>query len=181
MQIICINGAPTSGKSTFAEMCCKYYQPCINISTVDLVKKIAKTCGWDGSKTPKNREFLSNLKDLLTEWDDVPYKDIFNQINEFYNQYIYEHNRPPQDLIVFVHVREPKEIQKFVDRSNAITLCIRRAAVEAQEQSNHADTNVFDFDYDYYIYNDSDLDTLQWKAAQFIEMIKAEYLKKDEK
>ena len=36
------------------------------ISTVDFVKQIARECGWDGVKTPRNRKFLSDLKDLLT-------------------------------------------------------------------------------------------------------------------
>ena len=48
----------------------------LNVSTVDKVKEIAAECGWDGVKSPKNRKFLSDLKDLLTEWGDVPYKDI---------------------------------------------------------------------------------------------------------
>ena len=49
---------------------------CRIISTVDFVKEVAKFCGWNGQKTPKDRKFLSDLKNILTQWNDIPYKDI---------------------------------------------------------------------------------------------------------
>lgn len=78
MEIIVINGFPGAGKDEFVNCCKKLIgEPYVrNISTVDFVKYIAAECGWDGTKTPENRAFLSDLKDLLTKWNDVPFKKV---------------------------------------------------------------------------------------------------------
>jgi hypothetical protein len=167
MKIICINGAPTCGKDTFVSLCQKYLLWCGNFSTVDFVKEIAATCGWDGTKTPENRKFLSDLKDLLTEWNDIPYKKIEKAID----QYVKEAERydfSSEDVLCFIHCREPKEIAKFVDRLGAKTLLIRRPEVESKKQSNHADNEVFNYNYDYTITNDGSLWDLEKKAGNFI-------------
>lgn len=168
MKIIVINGMPQSGKSTFVGFCMDELG-CWGreVSTVDFVKKIAEECGWDKTKTPENRKFLSDLKDLLTDWGDVPYKKIMEdkKVWEFsFEQF----DIPTKDCFLFIHCREPKEIQKFVDRVGAETLLIRRASVEGQEQSNHADADVFNFKYDYEIVNDGELKDLKDKAKKFL-------------
>lgn len=124
-------------------------------------------CGWDGTKTLKNREFLSNLKDLLTEWGDVPYKKIAKEITLFdysLNQFDIDGDKG----FVFVMCREPQEIQKFVDRLGAKTVCVRREEAEKEAVSNHADANVLDYEYDYYIDNNKDLAHLQNAARVFL-------------
>ena len=124
-------------------------------------------CGWDGTKTLKNREFLSNLKDLLTEWGDVPYKKIAKEITLFdysLNQFDIDGDKG----FVFVMCREPQEIQKFVDRLGAKTVCVRREEAEKEAVSNHADANVLDYEYDYYIDNNKDLAHLQNAAKVFL-------------
>ena len=52
------------------------------LSTIDYVKDIAKVLGWDGTKTLENRRMLSDLKDLLTRWNDSPHQSVCNKINE---------------------------------------------------------------------------------------------------
>lgn len=168
MKIIVINGMPQSGKSTFVNFCLDELT-CWGkeVSTVDFVKKIAEESGWDKTKTGKNRKFLSDLKDLLTEWDDVPYKKVIEEkkIWEFsFNQF----NISTENCFFFIHCREPQEIQKFVDKDGAKTLLIRRASVEEKEQSNHADSEVFNFKYDYEIENNGDLKELRDKARNFL-------------
>ena len=78
IQYIIVGGFPRSGKSTFVSYCREILGEnyTLDISTVDLVKSLAVKAGWDGTKTPKNRKFLSDLKQLLIEWDDIPYKDV---------------------------------------------------------------------------------------------------------
>ena len=62
MKVIIINGAAGSGKDTFANMCIDNNNGAgAIISMADAAKDVAKFCGWDGEKTPKNRKFLSNL------------------------------------------------------------------------------------------------------------------------
>lgn len=160
-----------SGKDTFVNFCLKELKGFgKSISTVDFVKEIAAMCGWDGTKTLKNREFLSNLKDLLTEWDDVPYKKVAKEIQLFdytLNQYDIDEGRG----IVFVMCREPREIQKFVNRLGAKTVCIRNEKAEYAAVSNHADAEVLNYEYDYYIDNNHSLEHLQLAAKTFLKSI----------
>ena len=167
MQIVVINGAPTCGKDTFVKLCQKYLLWCGNFSTVDFVKEVAAHAGWDGTKTPHNRKFLSDLKDLLTEWNDVPFHKVEYEMMR-YEKEAESYDFSSDDVLCFVHCREPWEIRKFVDILGAKTLLIRRPEVEENEQSNHADSEVFNYDYDYTIVNDGTLWDLEKRAANFI-------------
>ena len=176
MKIYILNGKAGSGKTTFFKLIkekCRNYV--YNYSTVDLVKKVAYGCGWNGSKTPENRKFLSDLKDLLIEWDDVPYKDCLKEIKRITSLadiYDMEHD----DWAIFIDCREPKEIQKFVDRLGAKTIFIDRK-IEDYNASNHADANVENFKYDIVINNNGTLEDLAAVAMNFIktEGIKIKY------
>lgn len=167
MKIYILNGKAGSGKTTFFKLIeekCRNYV--YNYSTVDLVKKVAYGCGWNGEKTPENRKFLSDLKDLLTEWDDVPYKDCLKEIKRITSLadiYDVEHD----DWAIFIDCREPKEIQKFVDRLGAKTIFIDRK-IEGYNASNHADANVENFEYDIVINNNGTLEDLAAVAMNFI-------------
>ena len=183
VKVVVVNGRPGVGKTEFELKCQELVQYKqfngfrenhnlrIGItSTVDFVKEIALKCGWDGTKTLENRRFLSELKDLLTHWNDVPYKKILEQVNMFdkWNRY------NCFDWILFVDCREPAEIQKLKERLNATTVLIRRPSVENNETSNHADAEVFNYEYDLNIYNDLGLDELKMLAEHFIEYMKKE-------
>lgn len=171
VKYICINGAPRAGKDSFVELCQKHSQYCINISTVDCIKEIARKLGWDGTKTPRNRKFLSDLKDLLDEWDEYSYKKVIEEISR-YREYIITNNSVCDDFIFFIHAREPKDIQKFKERLNVITLFISNKTAEAAATSNHADANVKNFEYDYVIENNSTLEDLETKAIEFLKKLK---------
>ena len=177
MKIVIINGRPCAGKDLFVKYCQTHCYWCLNISTVDFVKEVAAYCGWDGTKTPKNREFLSNLKDLLTKWNDVPYKKIKREIDLFKARMESHNFDSTKDGIVFIHCREPEEIAHFVKDMGAITLLMRRPEVEELEQSNHADAEVFNFAYNYTIMNDGTIEELDDKAVSFLEEIGVRYLK----
>lgn len=174
-MIIVVNGAPRAGKDTFCEMVQKIMEErvgpysCRIISTVDLVKEVAKFCGWNGQKTPKDRKFLSDLKDILTQWNDIPYKDIIDSYKgckEIWKQFGYNEEK----CLYFIMCREPKEIQKFVDRIGARTLIVRNFNVEELPQSNHADTDIFNYKYDIYIYNNGTLEELEELANRFTDL-----------
>ena len=167
MQIVVINGMPRAGKDFFVSMCQKHLLWCGNFSTVDFVKEIAAQCGWDGTKTPENRLFLSDLKDLLTKWNDVPYKKVEHAI-QCYEKEALSYDFSSDDVLCFIHCREPKEIQKFVDKMGAKTLLVRRPSVENIHQSNHADERVLEYCYDYTITNDGTIEELEEKAVEFL-------------
>lgn len=172
MNIYVINGAAASGKDSFVHLCKKYAKPgrILNISTVDKVKEIAVNCGWDGTKTPENRKFLSDLKKLLTEWNDLPMKDIEHQITLFKRDFE-AWDIPIEEGIIFIHCREPEEIARLVKKFNAQTILIRRPSAEKWEPSNPSDANVLNYKYDYVFWNDGDtFKKLDLAAKRFVEL-----------
>ena len=171
MNIIVINGMPCSGKSQFVEYCLEELGSFgREVSTVDYIKGLAKEFGWDGQKTPKDRKFLSDLKDLLTEYNDIPYKETKKELDRF--KWELETFGVNEDrCFFFIHCREPQEIQKFKEKLGATTLLMRRAVVENKEQSNHADSNVFNYKYDCMIENNGSLKELKEKAHGFIDLM----------
>lgn len=167
MKVVVINGAAGAGKDLFV-LCCSMYLGADNLknySTVTYVKAVAASLGWDGIKTPKNRKFLSDLKDLLTQWDDIPYRKTAIEIEMFRDDLEF---RGVENGVIFVHCREPEEIQRFKDEFNAHTLLIRREQAEGRATSNHADQNVLEYDYDTTIYNNGTIEELVQCAKIFL-------------
>ena len=177
MKVIIVNGYPMSGKDQFCNFCMNYMTSKGihggTVSTIDLIKNIATQLGWDGIKTPKDRKFLSDLKKLLTDWNDVPFTYIQNQIRDTYLMYTQKMNIPQDRILFFVHSREPKEIDRFKEVYGAVTLVVKRKDTDDLEQSNDSDKNVLNYEYDYVINNDKGLDELQLEAMKFVdEMVK---------
>lgn len=171
LKILAINGAPGSGKTTFENMLKTrmgaYY---CSRSTIDRVKEIAAKCGWDGTKTLENRKFLSDLKDLLTNYNDGPMQDIIRCLNNFEDD-LRLHHVEGQPHIFCSDVREPAGLQRFKDELGAITILIRRTAAEESKTSNHADAEVLNFNYDFIIENNDTLEELKEKADGLIDLL----------
>ena len=175
MKIICINGQGGVGKDTFVKFCGNEDNGIFNVSMIDCIKRIASSIGWDGTKDSRGRKFLSDLRDLIAEYNDYPFQDVLGKIelaekqHEWYKWYINFN----EELICFVHVREPENIARWRQQHGAKALLIRREEVE-KDYGNHADDEVFNIDYDYVIYNDGDLISLRKKANSFIDNIRKE-------
>lgn len=171
MKIVCINGAPTAGKDLFCQYCEEEIDGFLEVfSTVDHVKNIARKFGWDGQKTPEDRRFLSDLKDALTRWKDIPYQKTIESIEDW--AYSFEQvGMDTDNAVAFVHVREPQEIEKFAKRKNAITLLLRRPSIEHFPTSNHADSEVMNYNYDFELWNDGSKGKLREEARLFLEII----------
>lgn len=161
-KIIVINGSGSVGKDTFVELCKEVNSAVNNISTVSFTKKIATMCGWDGSKTPKNRKFLSDLKDLMEEWNDIPNKKV-----EEYIEHLSDYDEPQ---ILFIHAREPHNIQYYKDKYNATTVLVTNPRIK-HITSNHADMEVYDYTYDYVIENQGTLKDFKETARTFMKEI----------
>lgn len=157
--IVIINGTGGSGKDTFVEMVSKYHKV-VNFSSVEKVKQIATIIGWDGKKTEKDRKFLSDLKRLTTEYNDMSFKSINDAVSKFKNS---------DNDIMFIHIREPEEIKRAVEEFGAKTLLIRRKEIPAIT-SNYSDASVENYDYDYIIENDN-LEKLEEEARLFKEIL----------
>ena len=173
MKIIIINGYAGVGKSTFVDMCKKDYLV-TELSTIDPIKDIASKIGWNGQKEPKDRKFLSDLKDLLSKYNDYSFNKTIENVGavvRFFKIFI-PHNF--DKLTIFIHCREPEEIERFKKELGARSLIVRRHSSEVVTQFNHADNNVFDAVYDYTIFNEGSLDDLKESAKKFMEKINNE-------
>lgn len=168
MKIICVNGYARSGKDTFCNMAFFNRGLVYYYSTIDEVKKFAKILGWDGKKDEKGRKLLSDLKDCLTEYNDLPNKYVLAQIKRKLSIII-----DPDNSIFLVQMREPKEIKQWCKNYNAKSLLIRRPAIE-KKWGNHADDGVLTNEYDYTIYNDSTIEDLKEKTIDFIDKVRKE-------
>ena len=174
IKIVIVNGRPGSGKTTFEECCRSILGPLCRIrSTIDKIKDIAYRAGWNGEKTPEARKMLSDLKDLFTKFNDLPYRDIISHIG-YYEAELADYGVFHEHALFFVDSREPEEIERFKQTLDAKTLLIRRAAVEDAEFSNHADANVNNYNYDYIIDNNGTIDDLLKEAQRFIDLIFSE-------
>ena len=170
IKVVVVNGCATCGKDTFIGLCAEILgeKRVKNASSIDCVKRLARTIGWNGEKTPKNRKFLSDLTDTLTEWNDYPCKDIcleYEIFKDYLNYYKLDSG------VMFVCVREPSEIEKLVKQFDALTIILRRDEAEEKRASNHADEEVFDYIYDYQIDNNGDIESLKESAELLLEIL----------
>lgn len=162
--VIVINGAAQAGKDTIVSMSQALLSNSFyieNISTVDIIKKVAIELGWNGIKDERSRKFLSDLKDLSVKYNNGPFKYVCSKIDML------------KDLksMIFVHAREPWEIEKIKKKYHAITLLVRRPGLI--EFKNHADMEVENFKYDYVINNKGTIENLQVEVSKFLKQIGA--------
>ena len=174
-QIFIINGSGGVGKDTFTEVV-KSQASIKNIkvgnySSVSKVKEVAKIIGWNGSKSERDRKFLSDLKLLTTEYNDMA----LNDMKEFANNFMNIAN-DGATKVLFLHIREPKEIKRASREFAKIgydvkTILVRRDSVK-HITSNIADKDVYNYHYDVIINNNGDFATLQEIANDFIDDFK---------
>lgn len=159
-QIYITNGMARCGKDTFAKLLNEFI-PTLKYSSIDKVKEIAKLCGWDGSKSERDRKFLSDLKLLTSEYSDMPFMAIKSQVSEF----ILSVNQ-----VMLIDIREPEEIEKAKKCFNAHTILIENNRVK-QINSNMADANVYNYTYDYVIQNNGTMEEFRENVKRFYEEI----------
>ena len=159
-KIFITNGSATNGKDTFAEMMGNYIYT-YKYSSIDLVKDMLEFA--DVPKEPKTEEYrllCSDLKDRLTKYDDIPFKDITSIVADFKNNKI-------ESEVLLIDIREPEEIARAVKTFGAETILVRNPDA-IKIESNHADRDVENYEYDYIIENDGTLEQLKRVAKLFI-------------
>lgn len=172
MKVVVINGAAGCGKDTFAKMCISQNEGLGAVtSMVDFTKEIANVAGWQGDKTPKNRKFLSDLKDLIDSWGDCSFKYVKELLDDKVEEYLYFGDNDINRFVYFVMARQPEDIERLKREFDATTICIRQDAAENVEASNHADANVLNYNYDYHIDNNGSLSDLKDAALTFLKEI----------
>lgn len=177
MKIIVINGQGGAGKDEFVGFCGYEDEGIYNFSMVDGIKLVAETMGWTGGKLSIDRKFLSDLKDLASEYNDYPFQYTLKEVKEAIKDYRRYHDLS-NEFICFIHARELEDIDRWVCDYGARALVIRRPEVEGSF-GNHADDNVFEVDYDYEVWNTGSLYQLKEAAENFITKIREEEWESD--
>lgn len=160
--VIVINGKGGVGKDTLCSFVSDKYNV-MNISSIDPIKEIAKTIGWDGRKDNKSRKLLSDLKRIATDYNDYPTRYLL----EMYNKFISNSSE-----ILFVHIREKEQIQHFIHEinGNAVSLLIRRKT-KNDVYGNDSDDNVEGYNYDYIYNNDKPLSHARQDFVSFFDSL----------
>ena len=160
--VFIVNGKPRAGKDTFA-MILNRYMDVYKYSAVTKVKEIATLCGWDGQKEERDRKFLHELKMLTSEYSDMAYQDVVNEIKKYRNGEI-------EADVFMVDVREPEEIERLAKEVGAITIFIENNNVPAIT-SNAADANVENYEYDFVIQNNGTMKEFEDEIKIFMEFL----------
>lgn len=165
--VVIINGAGGVGKDTICRVLSNHFEIFV-YSSIRPIKQIAYEIGWEGEKTDKARKMLSDLKDICTEYNDLPFKYMSEKLEEARVYKI--------DVVIF-HIREPEEIAKFRQYAKnqghtCKTLLIRSERAQ-QSYGNHADDDVENYQYDMVYQNDGTLENLDrdfmafWKKEMY--------------
>lgn len=157
-KIYVINGMAGSGKDTFVGYLSALV-PTKHISMVDCVKAIAKQIGWDGKKTEKDRKFLSDLKILIDNYNDMNLNYVKDEIESFL--------KDDSLTVLCIDMREAKDIHRLRQIYPLETILIYRKDVK-NIKSNVADAGVFNMDYDITIDNSFSLDDLKTSVRLFV-------------
>ena len=154
--VIVINGRSRVGKDTLCEIAGHTFKV-RNVSSITPVKEIALLYGWDGVKDERGRKLLIALKKAFTEYNDMPMQYLRDQYNDF---------KRSDEEIMFVHIREPQEIERFRKIIPCTTLLIKRESAEVFALGNDNDTS--NYMYDVVFENNKPLEE---SGADFIKLI----------
>lgn len=158
-KIYIVNGKPRAGKDTFAELLRKYCRV-FKYSSVDKVKQIAAECGWDGSKMDKDRRFLSELKRITTEYNDMSYDDVAEKVAYFLKTDFFD--------VMIIDIREPEEIERAIEGFGAESIFIESKHAQTVT-TNSSDKNVELFEYDHIVKNNGSILDFQLTIKDFYE------------
>ena len=164
--VIVINGRGGVGKDTLCGFAAKKYVV-RTVSSITPIKELAAKCGWTGEKTDRARKFLSDLKALLIEYNDFPTGWALGEYKAFLES---------DEELMFLHVREGAEIDKFVRGTGgtAKTLLVRRASHHTGSYGNASDDLVEAYAYDYVFDNDLPLERAEGEFLSLLDRIFAE-------
>lgn len=159
--VIIINGNGGAGKDTLCNIAAKHFKAQI-VSSITPIKEIAqKYGGWNGEKDNKSRKFLSDLKELFVEYNDLPFTYLCREYDNFMES---------SNQILFVHIREASEIDKFKKHISipCYTLLVTRKSNAEISWGNASDDNVDMYPYDLIYENDKPLNESEQDFCDFL-------------
>lgn len=160
MKIFILNGQGGVGKDEFKQLVAEELGDRGTVGTTSMIayaKQVAEKFGWCGGKELKDRKMLSQLKDLLTEWDDSPFVSTCIMVKQMEKDGV---------TCCFIDAREPEDIKRLQEKFNCQSVLIIRG--EKKNYGNHADDLVFSIPYDIQINNSGTLEDLRCAAALFV-------------
>lgn len=158
--IFVLNGAAGAGKDTFVLFLNFLLGSKVQKeSSIDKVKEVATLCGWDGSKTERNRKFLSDLKALTNSYNDMSFVDICKKVKEFMGRHTVN--------VLCIDIREPDQIERAKKAFGAITVLIENDRVDIIT-SNESDAHVLDYEYDYIVKNNGSVEDFLEETKKFV-------------
>lgn len=158
--VIIINGSGGVGKDTICDIVAKHYKV-LNVSSVDPIKEIALKNGWGGEKDNISRKFLSDLKVVFSEYNNLSNRYLLDKYKYFLTS---------DKEIMFVHIREPHDIDVFkssINNKNCVSLLIRRNLNKLY--GNMADDGVENYNYDFYYDNSTPIDEVESNFMEYFE------------
>lgn len=160
--VIIINGNGGVGKDTLCNFAGAKYKT-VSISSVTPIKNIARHGGWHGEKDAKSRKLLADLKKVFIEYNDLPYKYLTEEYEKFMRG---------SAQILFVHIREGSEIDRFRQyvKAPCFALLVRRDNL-SKNWGNDSDDNVENYKYDYIYDNNRPLHEAKSGFVSFLQEI----------
>jgi len=157
-QVIIINGNAGVGKDTLINFARRRFK-IKNISSIDPIKRIARMGGWR-DKDEKGRKLLVDLKELFVKFNDLPTKFLMEEFHKF---------QQSDKHFMFVHIREPQEIEKFKSLTNAKTLLVTRNSVPKMDCI--CMRNNVEYNYDFEFANDGE--SVKKSGQRFVELLQS--------
>lgn len=160
--VIVINGKGSAGKDTICDIVGKHFKT-LNVSAITPIKLAAIELGWKPYKRDdESRKFLSDIKQLSIQYNDYPTKYLVGQYKRFIGL---------KRDVMFVHIREPEEIDKFKKAvPSCFTLLIRNSRIK-NTFGNISDDGVENYSYDFIYDNERPLDELESDFMKFFKEI----------
>lgn len=113
-QIFIVSSVDEYDKVMFSMML-ETYVNVMNCMLPELLKDIARKCGWKGACTKRDMEFINSLERLISNYSGAITKLLDNKIKEF--------NDSPFDVLI-VFLDDIKEIDKLKIKYNAKSIYV---------------------------------------------------------
>ncbi len=175
-RLVITNGTGGSGKDTFCKYAAEYLDSkgynTVRYSFVDFARRMLADAGIDTSaKTDKDRQLLAGLNQILENYDDIPFKDCCQFINDmlFISGETADYDYIPEDIadVIFLDVRSPEIIDRFKTvYDNVITVLVDNGRTNT---ATAEDSGVFNYNYDSVISNTRDMNYLKMQAKNFVD------------
>lgn len=147
-------------KDTVCDILGKHYVTYVYTS-ITPIKAAASVLGWGGEKTQKARKFLSDLKDISTAYNNLPFQYMAEKLEEV----------EEDDVLAIFHIREPREIDKFkwyaINTGYMCKTLLIKSKRAQRDYGNHADDDVELYGYDMIYQNDGRLEDMEGEFMKF--------------